>query len=48
MVRLCCSVPRFVAVGRVLIDSEARDDRGQLLVEEKLEMVGRIIDVHCT
>jgi len=37
-----------VAVGRVLIDSEACDDRRQLIVEEELEMVGRIIDVYCT
>jgi len=36
------------AVGRVLIDSEAGDDRCQFLVEEELEVVGRIIDVHRT
>jgi hypothetical protein len=44
----CCLVLEPLAVSRVLIDSEACHDRGQVLVEEELEVVRRVIDVHCT
>ncbi len=35
-------------MSRVLIDSKACHDRGQALVEEELEVVRRVIDVHRT
>jgi hypothetical protein len=35
-----------LAVSGVLIDSEAGHDRGQVFVEEELEVVRRVIDVH--
>jgi hypothetical protein len=39
---------RLLAVRWILIDAEARHDRGQVLFEEELEMIRRIIDVHRT
>jgi hypothetical protein len=44
----CRLVLGYYAVSWVLIDSEARHDRSQVLVEEELEVVWREIDVHRT